>query len=146
MSRMRRFKPNRLPADHGGMTPKGRTHRSRALVALAGLTLAAGCSSAPPDAGNPAPGAATNANVSAAVPDTMRPEFPDAAPGEKQLPAPVLRAVRGPLESWTLAWHDALPTLRLDQFARSEVVPFVPDDEGPFVGGVEGTDLRLLYL
>ena len=78
--------------------------------------------------------------------DTTRMEFPDAAPGELQLPLPVRRAVRQPLESWTLAWHAALPSLRLDQFERTGVVSFAGVDEGPFVGNLEGEDLRLLHL
>lgn len=78
--------------------------------------------------------------------DTTRPEFPGAAPGELQLPAPVRRAVRRELESWTLAWHAALPALRLDQFERDAVRSFAGVDEGPFVGNVAGADLRLLHL
>jgi hypothetical protein len=113
------------------------------LVVLA--MLVQGCASEPPASahgGSPAESSAAAVTVA----DTTRPEFPGAAPGERQLPAPVRRAVRRQLESWTLAWHAALPSLRLDQFERAGTISFAGVDEGPFVGSVEGTDLRLLHL
>jgi hypothetical protein len=93
--------------------------------------------------------ASAPADPAAAVPavaDTIRPEFPDAAPGDRQLPDPVRLAMRRPLESWTVDWRRALPSLRLDQFARSGVSSFAAEETSVFDGNVEGADLRLLYL
>jgi hypothetical protein len=102
----------------------------------------AGCSPAPEEA----PPADATRSASAAAGDTTRPEFPGAAPGERQLPSPLRRAVRQALEPWTLAWHAALPGLRLDQFERTSITSFAGVDEGTFVGSLDGTDLRLLHL
>lgn len=137
------------PRIEGGIGTKRRGGASRLLLAFA--LAACGCS---PGGSGATSGATTtagndetvNAIVSAAMSDTTRPTFPDAAPGALQLPTPVRRAVRQPLESWTLAWHAALPTLRLDQFERTGVSSFAGVDEGRFVGNLDGADLRLLHL
>lgn len=89
---------------------------------------------------------ATSSTATPAPFDTTRPQFADAAPGELQIPLPIRREVRHELEPWTLAWHAALPTLRLDQFARAGTVSFAGVDEGTFSGNIEGADLRLLHL
>ncbi len=114
-----------------------------ASLLLAFVLLAGGCSRAPAD--DPARGAARPAPAPVAA-DTTRPEFPDAAPSDRQLPDPVRRALRRSLESWTLAWRPALPTLRLDQFARSGSRSFAAEERSVFDGSFEGADLRLMHL
>jgi hypothetical protein len=118
------------------------------MLLLVFALAAPGCSPGADEASRAAAEAEAAAarEKAAAPPDTTRPAFADAAPGELQLPTPVRRAVRQPLEWWTLAWHSALPTLRLDQFARAGVVSFAGVDEGPFSGNLEGEDLRLQHL
>jgi hypothetical protein len=78
--------------------------------------------------------------------DTLGPGSPDAAPGERQLPTPIRRALRKPLETWTLSWRLALPMLRLDQFERGATVSFAAEEATPYDGGFEGADLRLQHL
>jgi hypothetical protein len=131
-----------------GIDAAGRGGASLLLLAFAwaGGGCSPGGGGTAGDAATTSPGAAVASAPAAAVPDTTRPTFPDAAPGSLQLPNPIRRAVRQPLESWTLAWHAALPTLRLDQFERTGVASFAGVDEGPFAGNVEGADLRLLHL
>lgn len=137
------------PADHSGMTGReggiAASGRGGAIGLLLVLAFAAaGCSSAPDE---DAVRAAAAARAATPAPfDTTRPEFADAAPGALQLPLPVRREIRQALEPWRLAWHAALPSLRLDQFARAGVVSFAGGDVGTFSGNVEGVDLRLLHL
>jgi len=78
--------------------------------------------------------------------DTLAPPFPDAAPGDRQLPAPIRRALRKPLETWTLSWRIALPTLRLDQFERGSAISFAAEEATPYDGAFAGADLRLQHL
>lgn len=119
--------------------------RPAVLAGLAALVLCAGCGGGTGEA-PPPPRADAGAGAQVAVVDTTPPTFPDEAPRELQLPRPVRRALTVPAESWTLAWRLALPTLRLDQFARTGTSAFPAEETSAFDGSVEGADLRLLHL
>jgi hypothetical protein len=118
-------------------------------VAVAALIVAciAGCSGE--DAADRAVAAGRSAAAGRAVhagTDTLAPPSPDAAAGERQLPAPIRQALRRPLESWTLSWRLALPMLRLDQFERGTALSFAAEEATPYDGGFAGADLRLQHL
>lgn len=123
--------------------PRSRPFRPQVVPCALALGLAAfGCAA---DPGPPVDERAAAA-ARAAVPDTTPPVFPDAAPGALQIPDPVRLAMRRPVESWALAWRLALPTLRLDQFARTGVTSFAAEEASAYDGSVEGADLRLLHV
>ncbi len=73
------------------------------------------------------------------------PEYPDAAPRERQLPADVVEALKGTAEPWMFAWRVDLGTFRMDQLARTWTHA-LPGDVAPYDGNAEGEDLRLTFL
>ena len=80
------------------------------------------------------------------VSDTPAVAALDAAAGDRQLPEPIRKSLRQPLESWILSWRLALPTLRLDQFARGATRSFAAEEATPYDGSFADAELRLQHL
>ncbi len=116
-------------------------------ILLALCVFAAGCSTDEAAERGAAEGRlAARLRIEHSGEDTLTFTSPDAVAGDRQLPEPIRRALRQPLESWTLSWRLALPALRLDQFARGATLNFAAAAAVPYDGSLDGAELRLQHL